>query len=67
MKTKFRVLEFIKFYISQNAYPPTRREICEGVGLKSLSTVNFHLVSLEREGVIEVKDHTARAITIAEN
>lgn len=30
-----RILEYIKQYIQEHCYPPTIREIAEGVGLKS--------------------------------
>ena len=47
-----RVLEFLKEKIKQQGYPPTVREICEAVDLKSTSTVHAHLESLERKGYI---------------
>lgn len=52
MKSKDRVLNFIVEYMSKNQYAPSVRDICEGVGLKSTSTVYGHLVNLEIEGKI---------------
>ena len=44
-----RILDFIKKEIEQKGYPPSVREICAGVGLKSTSTVHAHLNHLEEE------------------
>ncbi|MDU7968443.1 MAG: repressor LexA, partial [Paeniclostridium sordellii] len=33
------ILEFIKDQLTQKGYPPSVREICEAVSLKSTSTV----------------------------
>ncbi len=51
------VFEFIKNYISSKGYPPSVREICVGVGLKSTSTVHGHIESLIKKGVLK-KDPT---------
>lgn len=51
------VYEFIKNYISQKGYPPSVREICNGVGLKSTSTVHGHIESLIKKGLLK-KDPT---------
>ena len=42
-----KILDFIKKEIEQKGYPPSVREICVGVGLKSTSTVHAHLNHLE--------------------
>ena len=42
-----RIYEFILSFTEQNGYPPSVREIADAVGLKSPSTVHFHLKSLE--------------------
>ena len=38
-----RIYEFILSFTEENGYPPSVREIAEAVGLKSPSTVHFHL------------------------
>ena len=48
-----KILEFIKREIDEKGYPPSVREICAGVGLKSTSTVHAHLNHLERQGLIQ--------------
>ena len=44
------ILEFIKACILKKGYPPTVREICEKVQLKSTSSVHSHLEQLEKNG-----------------
>ena len=38
-----QILDYIKEEILSKGYPPTVREICEKVGLKSTSSVHSHL------------------------
>ena len=47
-----QVLDFIKQHLMAKSYPPTVREICEAVGLKSTSSVHAHLETLEKKGYI---------------
>lgn len=58
------ILNFIKEEIKKHGYPPTTREICDGVGLKSTSSVYFHLVSLEEKGYIYRDPTKPRAIRL---
>ncbi len=43
------VLEFLKKEILNKGYPPSVREICEAVNLKSTSSVFAHLETLEKK------------------
>ena len=47
-----RIYDFIQAFTAQHGYPPSVREIGAAVGLKSPSTVHFHLKGLEEAGVI---------------
>ena len=38
-----KILEFVNRFVDDNGFPPTVREICEAVNLRSPSTVYFHL------------------------
>ncbi|MBR1781087.1 MAG: transcriptional repressor LexA [Oscillospiraceae bacterium] len=58
-----RIYDFILSFTEQNGYPPSVREIADAVGLKSPSTVHFHLKSLEDAGVIARGAGKTRAIT----
>ena len=42
------ILDFLKNTILSTGYPPTVREICEAVHLKSTSSVFQHLEKLEK-------------------
>ena len=45
------ILNFIKQEILAKGYPPSVREICEAVHLKSTSSVHAHLESLEKKAI----------------
>ena len=61
------ILEYIKKEILNRGYPPTVRDICEAVNLKSTSSVHSHLETLEKNGYIR-RDHTKpRAIEIVDD
>lgn len=63
-KTREKVYNFLIEYIKEYGYAPSVRDICEGVGLKSTSSVYSHLSKLEEEGKIETRGHSPRAIKI---
>ena len=59
-----QIYDFIVSFSNQNGYPPSVREIGEHVGLKSPSTVHFHLKGLEEAGLIARAEGRTRAITV---
>ena len=59
-----RMLDFMKQTASEKGYPPTVREICEVLGVKSTSTVHKDLASLEKKGFIRKDPAKPRAIEI---
>lgn len=59
-----QIYDFIVAYIEENLYPPSVREIGDGVGLYSTSSVYEHLKTLEVKGYIEVKNNSPRAIKV---
>ena len=61
-----QIYDFIKHTIHTKGYAPTVREIGEAVGLKSPSTVHFHLGNLEAMGCIERSAGKGRTITLPE-
>ena len=65
-KMQQRIYEYIAACIREQGYPPSVREIGEAVGLKSPSTVHFHLKRLEEAGVIEKGAGKGRAISLRE-
>lgn len=58
------ILLYIKSEIQRQGYPPSVREICKGVDLKSTSTVHGHLEKLEAKGYIRKDPTKPRAIEI---
>lgn len=66
MKRQEMILEFIKAFSKENGYPSTVREMCEGVGLQSSSTVHQHLNQLEKKGFIQRDPTKPRAIKVIE-
>ena len=61
-----QILEFIKDSILHKGFPPSVREICNAVNLKSPSSVHLHLQTLEKNGYIR-RDSTHRSIEIIDN
>ena len=61
-----RIYDYIAAHIREQGYPPSVREIGEAVGLRSPSTVHFHLKHLEEAGVITKGAGKGRAITLTE-
>ena len=59
-----QIYDFIVSFSNRNGYPPSVREIGEHVGLKSPSTVHFHLKGLEEAGLIAKAEGKTRAITV---
>lgn len=58
------ILEYIKSQLLTKGYPPSVREICEAVHLKSTSSVHSHLETLEKNGYIRRDPTKPRAIEI---
>ena len=59
-----QIYDFILEFTSAHGYPPSVREIGTAVGLKSPSTVHFHLKGLEEAGVIVKAEGKTRAISL---
>lgn len=62
-----QILDFIKEEILKRGYPPTVREICSTVGLRSTSSVHAHLATLEKNGYIRRDPTKPRAIEICDD
>lgn len=61
------ILDYIKDEILKKGYPPTVREICETVNLRSTSSVHAHLEKLEKNGYIRRDPTKPRAIEIVDD
>jgi repressor LexA len=58
------VLEFIKSYMNETGYPPTRADIALELGFKSANASEEHLKALARKGAIEMIPGTSRGIKL---
>ncbi len=66
-KKQSEILEYIKSQILNKGYPPSVRDICEAVDLKSTSSVHSHLETLEKNGYIRRDPTKPRAIEIIDD
>lgn len=60
------ILAFVKQWIEDNGYPPTRAEIAQELGFKSPNAAEDHLKALARKGAIEMIPGASRGIRIPE-
>jgi repressor LexA len=60
------ILQHIRDTIEETGFPPTRMEISRMLGFASPNAAEEHLRALERKGVIEILDGTARGIRLKE-
>ena len=66
-KRQEEVLEFIKQFILNYSYPPSVRDIGEGLHISSTSTVFLHLNALESKGYITRNSGKSRCIEIVDD
>ena len=63
-KRKRRILKYIDETLSRRGYPPSVREICTAVDLKSPASVHRHLQSLESDGWLRRDPNPPRALLV---
>ena len=61
------ILDYIKQEILNKGYPPTVRELCDAVNLKSTSSIHSHLETLEKNGYIRRDPSKPRTIEIVDD
>ena len=66
-KKQQEILDYMKNEILNRGFPPSVREICEAVNLKSTSSVHSHLEALEKNGYIRRDSTEPRAIEIIDD
>lgn len=59
-----KALNFIETYLHVNGFPPTVREIGEGIGVTSTSLVSYYLKGLEEQGFITRESAVSRGIRV---
>jgi len=60
------ILQLIRDTIAETGFPPTRAEIARMLDFASPNAAEEHLRALERKGVLEILDCTARGIRLKE-
>ena len=63
---KEKIYQFIRSETERRGYPPTVREICDGVGLSSPASVHRYLRILTDEGLLSVDTNKKRAYTVSD-
>jgi repressor LexA len=63
-ETQQRVYQFITDWREARGFPPTVREIAEGLGFKSLNNVRQHLRLIEKKGFLKISSGKARGIDV---
>ena len=59
---RYHILDYIIEFTKANRFPPTVREITDGVGLGSTATTYRHLQNLVKERLLIRQDNRARAM-----
>ena len=59
-----KILDFIRGFLSEKAYPPTVRDIVSGCGISSTSVADYNLEILEKEGYLRRKREVSRGIQL---
>lgn len=62
--TRSSIYSFIVDFITTHGYSPSFKEIAEGTGIKSTSTVKDQLYMLERLGKIQTQEFKPRTISL---
>lgn len=61
------LLSYVKNYQDENGFPPSIREICNDLSIKSTATAHYYLSKLEDKGLITKKGDKKRAISVSGN
>lgn len=63
-KKQKELLDYVSKFISEHGYGPSYREIMNGMGYKSVSTVAIHVDGLISKGYLRKRDHSARSLEV---
>lgn len=59
-----KILKYMEEEIRTNGYPPTVREICSAIGIKSTSTAHKDIASLVSKGYLKKQDSKTRTLVL---
>ena len=63
-KKQQELLSFVDGFIKQHGYGPSYREVMNGLGYKSVSTVAVHIDGLISKGYLHKRDNSARSLEV---
>ena len=63
-KRQKELLSFVDVFIAEHGYGPSYREIMNGLGYKSVSTVAVHIEGLISKGYLRKRDNSARSLEV---
>ena len=63
-QNELNILNYIRAQVKEVGYPPSVRELCKAVGLKSTSSVHLYLSRLAEKGYIKKGNLKTRALKI---
>lgn len=66
VSTTQQIYDFIVWAVRETGLPPSTLAIMVGVGLKSTSTVNYHIHRLERMGLVKMVNRRPLPVCILE-
>lgn len=61
------ILDYVRDYLAETGFPPTRSEIAQKMGFKSPNAAEEHLRALARKGAIEMLPGTSRGLRLPIN
>jgi repressor LexA len=61
-----QVHRFVKNYQAENGYPPSVREICSALSIKSTATAHYYLDKLKERGILTKNANKNRAISVCD-
>lgn len=59
-----KIYDYVRNHLTDKGFPPTHREICTALNIKSTSTVSMHLNKLVERGLIDKRSGSSRSIII---
>lgn len=63
-KKQQELLQFVDEFIKEHGYGPSYREVMNGLGYKSVSTVAVHIDGLITKGYLRKRDNSARSLEV---
>src|SRR5256714_12685962 len=61
------ILRLVRELTELSGYPPTRAEIAERMGFRSVNAAEQHLRALEKKGAIEIASGASRGIRVRDS